>query len=444
MSLIAAGVAVWGTAHGYGPFVSHSPLHNAVLLQIFVSVTSLTGLILAAVINEREHIGEQFESEKRLLSESEAAKELLEERVRERTRELEQNTAQLAYQAKLLDLANDAIFIRNAADKISYWNEGAERLYGWASREVLGRSVHDILHTEFPVPFSEIVSAERWEGELRHTTRDGSQITVASRWTTLRDHTGRPVGWLEICTDVTARKRAEESARSLSGRILTLQDDERRRIARGLHDSLGQYLTALKITLDRLSASDNGNAALASEGSGIVDKCLTETRTISHLLHPPMLDEAGFASAARWYVDGFSQRSGIKVNLNLPTKIGRMHKDVEVALFRAVQEGLTNVHRHSGSSAVDICLSLNVKELRLEIKDDGRGIPQKRLKSLIEEPAEAGVGLAGMRERTRELGGSLSIRSGRGGTTVVISIPADRTSIDSQQGGESGRGISAA
>ena len=293
--LLSASFAVWGTANGFGPFVNHAPLHNAVLLQVFVAVTSLTGLILAAVINEREHISEEFESEKRLLSESEAAKERLEERVKERTRELEQNTAQLAYQAKLLDLANDAIFIRNAADKISYWNEGAERLYGWTSGEVLGRSVHEILHTEFPVPFSEIIHADRWEGELRHTTKDGSQITVASRWTTLRDQSGKPLGWLEINTDVTARKRAEESARSLSGRILTLQDDERRRIARGLHDSLGQYLTALKITLDRLSASDNGNTALASEGAEIVDKCLTETRTISYLLHPPMLDEAGLA-----------------------------------------------------------------------------------------------------------------------------------------------------
>ena len=151
--LLSASVAVWGTAHGHGPFVNHSPLHNAVLLQIFVAVTSLTGLILAAVINEREHIGEAFESEKRLLSESEAAKERLEERVRERTQELERNAAQLAYQAKLLDLANDAIFIRNADDKISYWNEGAERLYGWTSEEVLGRTVHEILHTEFPVAF---------------------------------------------------------------------------------------------------------------------------------------------------------------------------------------------------------------------------------------------------------------------------------------------------
>jgi len=442
--LLSASVAVWGTARGYGPFVNHSPLHNAVLLQVFVAVTSLTGLILAAVISEREHIGEAFESEKRLLSESEAAKERLEERVKERTRELEQNTAQLAYQAKLLDLANDAIFIRNAADKISYWNEGAERLYGWASGEVLGRSVHEILHTEFPVPLSEIIHADRWEGELRHTTKDGSQITVASRWTTLRDQSGRPLGWLEINTDITARKRAEESARSLSGRILTLQDDERRRIARGLHDSLGQYLTALKITLDRLSASDNGNAALALKGAGIVDKCLTETRTISYLLHPPMLDEAGLGSATRWYVDGFSRRSGIKVNLNLPPTLGRMHRDVEVALFRAVQEGLTNVHRHSGCSVVDVSLSMNTQQLRLQIRDDGRGIPPKRLRSLIEGAAEAGVGLAGMRERIRELGGSLEIRSDRAGTTVVISIPVERTSIDSQQDSETSRGTSVA
>ena len=442
--LLSASVAVWGTAHGCGPFVNHSPLHNAVLLQIFVAVTSLTGLILAAVINEREHVGEAFESEKRLLGESEAAKERLEERARERTQELEQNAAQLAYQAKLLDQANDAIYVRTTADKISYWNEGAERLYGWASGEVLGRSVHEILHTEFPVPLSEILQSERWEGELRDKTKDGSQITVASRWTTLRDHSGKPVGWLEINTDITARKRAEESTRSLSGRILTLQDDERRRIARGLHDSLGQYLAALKMNLDRLSASDNGNAALASESAGIVDKCLTETRTISYLLHPPMLDEAGLGSATRWYVDGFSQRSGIKVNLNLAPKLGRMHRDIEVALFRAVQEALTNAHRHSGGSRVDIYLSVDTKELQLEIRDDGRGIPPKRLRALLEGAAEAGVGLAGMRERMRELGGSLEIRSNRAGTIVAICIPVQRIAIDSEQDGESGRGVSTA
>lgn len=423
--LLSASFAVWGTAHGFGPFVNHTPLHNAMLLQVFVAMTALTGLILAAVINEREHIGEAFESEKQLLSESESAKEKLEELVKERTQELEQNTAQLAYQARLLDLANDAIFIRNAADKISYWNEGAERLYGWASEEVLNRSVHEILRTEFPVPLLEILETDRWEGELRHTTKYGSQITVSSRWTTLRDRNGKSEGWLEINTDITARKRAEESARRLSGRILSLQDDERRRIARGLHDSLGQYLAALKMNLDVFRTSKDDKAKLASDCAEIVDKCLNETRTISHLLHPPLLDEAGFDSAARWYVDGFSQRSGIKVNLNLPQKLSRMHRDVEVALFRAVQECLTNVHRHSGSSAVDVRLSLSAKQIRLEIKDDGRGIPQERLRSLNQGAADAGVGLAGMRERIRELGGSLEIRSERAGVTVIVRIPIE-------------------
>lgn len=423
--LLSASFAVWGTAHGFGPFVNHTPLHNAMLLQVFVAMTALTGLILAAVINEREHIGEAFESEKQLLSESESAKEKLEELVKERTQELEQNTAQLAYQARLLDLANDAIFIRNAADKISYWNEGAERLYGWASEEVLNRSVHEILRTEFPVPLLEILETDRWEGELRHTTKYGSQITVSSRWTTLRDRNGKSEGWLEINTDITARKRAEEAARRLSGRILSLQDDERRRIARGLHDSLGQYLAALKMNLDVFRTSKDDKAKLASDCAEIVDKCLNETRTISHLLHPPLLDEAGFDSAARWYVDGFSQRSGIKVNLNLPQKLSRMHRDVEVALFRAVQECLTNVHRHSGSSAVDVRLSLSAKQIRLEIKDDGRGIPQERLRSLNQGAADAGVGLAGMRERIREFGGSLEIRSERAGVTVIVRIPIE-------------------
>jgi PAS domain S-box-containing protein len=442
--LLSASVAVWGTAHGYGPFVNHSSLHNAVLLQIFVAVTSLTGLILAAVINEREHIGEAFEAEKKLLNESEATKERLEELVRERTRELERNTAQLVYQATLLDLANDAIFVRSADDRITYWNDGAERLYGWTKKEALGKSTQELVQTEFPTDISEILGLDRWQGELQQRRRDGSQVTVSSRWTALRDENGIAIGWLEINTDITARKQAEEAARSLSGRILTLQDDEHRRIARGLHDSLGQYLTALKINLDRLSASDNCNAALAFESAGIVDKCLTETRTISYLLHPPMLDEAGFDSAARWYVDGFSRRSGIKVNLNFPPKLGRMHRDVEVALFRAVQESLTNIHRHSGGSMVDIYLSVDTKQLRLEIKDNGRGIPQKRLRTLIESAAEAGVGLAGMRERMRELGGSLEIRSDRAGTTVLITIPVGRTAIDSAQNGESGRGVSTA
>jgi signal transduction histidine kinase len=224
-----------------------------------------------------------------------------------------------------------------------------------------------------------------------------------------------------------------------------LQDDERRRIARELHDSLGQYLAALKMSLNLLQASKDNKAKLISDCSEIVDKCLTETRTISYLLHPPLLDAAGFGSAARWYVDGFAQRSSIKVNLNLTPELGRLPRDTEIALFRAVQEALTNVHRHSGASAVDIRLSLDTKQIQLEIRDNGQGIPKKRLKRVIEGAREAGVGIAGMRERIRELGGSMEIQSDRTGTKVVVRIPTtEKASSDPKANGESGRSVSAA
>jgi len=302
-----------------------------------------------------------------------------------------------------------------------------------------------LLRTEFPIPLAEIETRDYWEGELRHTRRDGVQIVVASRWTTVRDKDGKPFAWLEINTDITSRKRAEEAARSLSGRILTLQDEERRKIARGLHDSLGQYLTALKINLNLLSSADGNREKFASECFEIVEKCLTETRTISHLLHPPLLDEAGFGSAARWYVDGFAQRSGIKANIDLPAKLDRLHNDVEIALFRALQEALTNVHRHSGASAVDICVRVGTEQVHLEISDNGRGIPKKCLTHFIDGDGQAGVGIAGMRERVRELHGSLEIQSGGSGTKLIIEIPVlQRRSVDAAQDEKTSRSISAA
>jgi PAS domain S-box-containing protein len=347
----------------------------------------------------------------------------LEHRVKERTAELGHKVVEIRKKAALLDLANDAIFVKTADGKISYWNRGAERLYGWTMSEALGHSPAELLHSEYPIPLEEIESRDGWEGEIRHTTRNRSRIVVASRWTKLRDNDGEPAGWLEINTDITPRKRAEAAARSLSGRILTLQDEERRKIARGLHDSLGQYLAALKMNLDLLATSDGNREKLTSECSAIVDRCLTETRTISHLLHPPLLDEAGFGSAARWYVDGFAQRSGIKVNIDLPPRLDRLPKDAEIALFRVVQEGLTNVHRHSGASAVDISVGVDAKRVHLEISDNGRGIPKNRLTHMTDGDGEVGVGIAGMRERVRELRGSLEIKSDRRGTKVIVAIP---------------------
>ncbi len=406
-TLLISAVAVWGTSHGFGPFVSHSRLQNALLLQVFIAVTALTGLVLAAVISEREDLQQSVEG---------------------RTRELEQKTEQLANQAKLLDLANDAMIVRNPEGAISYWSQGAERLYGWAKEEALGRLIQDLCRTEFPTDVASILESDRWEGELVQRRRDGSRIAVASRWTMLRDSQGKPIGWLQINTDITARQRAEKAARSLSKRILSLEADERRRIARELHDSLGQYLTSLKINLDLLSraANEKKKTTLLSECLQMAEQCLKETRTISHLLHPPLLDEAGLESAIRWYVDGFGQRSGIKVSLDVPADLGRFRRDIETALFRVMQEALTNVHRHAEASEVGIRLDVDAERVWLEIKDNGKGILEERLRA-VDSGSGNGIGLAGIRERVRELGGHLTIESSRSGTLLRISVPITAT-----------------
>lgn len=349
----------------------------------------------------------------------------------ERTSSLEQRTTELAEKAAMLGLANDAIFVRDSSDKISYWNQGAQRLYGWSVDEAVGRDVHDLLHTEFPIPMTEIKQRESWEGELRHTKRDGQRILVASHWTTLRDASGEAKGWFEINTDITSRKLAEEATRRLSGRILTLQDEERRRIARELHDSLGQYLVALKINLDILSASDGVPAHVVAESSNILEQCITETRTISHLLHPPLLDESGLNSAVRWYVEGFSRRSGIPVRFENSADLPRVNSDLEIALFRAIQESLTNIHRHSGASSGEISLRREGEEVCLEIRDNGRGMKADQLARIMQGFSDVGVGLAGMRERVRQLGGSVEIKSNAGGTVVRVTAPLRESAADS-------------
>ena len=228
------------------------------------------------------------------------------------------------------------------------------------------------------------------------------------------------------CLDVTARKRAEAAARSLSSRLLRLQDEERRRIARELHDSLGQYLSALKINLEIAGASpEPRKGELLAEAIQLAESCLTETRTISHLLHPPLLDEAGFRSAANWYVQGFAQRSGLAVNFNVPSDLRRLPAPVETALFRVLQESLTNIHRHAQSAAADIQLQLEPRLVRLTVRDRGRGMPPDLLERFRQDGTQSGVGLAGMRERIRELGGKLDISSGDHGTVLSAEIPLD-------------------
>jgi PAS domain S-box-containing protein len=344
---------------------------------------------------------------------------------------LQQTAAEAATQAELLDLANDAAFISNLENRIYYWNRGAERLYGWTKEEAIGHNASELLQTEFPVSYQEVLQTLRtkgvWEGELQQSTRYGNRMTVASRWTYRRDGEGNPIGWLEINSDLTLQKQAQEAARRLSARILQVQDLERRKLARDLHDSLGQYLASLKINIRSALREIRSESArrLLTESIELLEQSLTETRTMSYLLHPPLLDETGLGSAIRWYVEGFAQRSGIHVCLNIPDRIPRFSNEIETALFRILQESLTNAHRHAKTDRVDVTFEVAPHTISLNVRDYGCGIPADRLRSFLERNEGMGVGLGGMRERARELGGLLSVKSlaPEAGTAVSVEIP---------------------
>lgn len=225
--------------------------------------------------------------------------------------------------------------------------------------------------------------------------------------------------------ELEQREAMEESTRRLSARVLELQDEERRKFARELHDSLGQILTAAKLNMSALATKYPGDAQLA-ETEEFLDQAVLETRTISYLLHPPLLDELGFASAAQWYVQGFSERSGIKVESNVSPGVSRLPRPMELVLFRVLQESLTNVLRHSKSSRAEIGLYMGRRGVVLRIRDYGIGISPAMLENFIMTGTDVGVGLAGMRERVRELGGQFDVISSPSGTTLTVTMPLPR------------------
>jgi signal transduction histidine kinase len=231
-----------------------------------------------------------------------------------------------------------------------------------------------------------------------------------------------------LTEQAAARARAEAAQRALSARLLSLQDEERRKFARELHDSVGQQLAALKMALSILQPKLHGDTAL-QDCMKLLDDSIAETRTISHLLHPPLLDEAGLNSASRWFVEGFGKRSGIDVNLDIHDGVARLPAPVELVLFRVLQESLTNVHRHSGAARADVSLRLLGNRVTLRVKDYGHGMPESVLHSLREDRASVGVGLAGMTERIREMGGRLEIYSSTAGTEILARVPVVQRSI---------------
>ena len=212
----------------------------------------------------------------------------------------------------------------------------------------------------------------------------------------------------------------------LTQRLLKVQDEERRKLARDLHDSTGQTLAALKISvsfLQEICKKDSTTLERLAEVIGLTDQAAEEIRTMSYLLHPPLLDEVGFPCAAEWYVEGFAKRSGINIKLDLATDRVRLPMPMEIALFRVLQESLTNVHRHSKAERARVYFHRHSEMAVLEIRDFGCGIPAERLLRLREGSADTGVGLAGMRGRMNELNGKLEITSNKLGTCIRATVP---------------------
>jgi signal transduction histidine kinase len=218
-------------------------------------------------------------------------------------------------------------------------------------------------------------------------------------------------------------KDSERNLRDLSLHLLRTQDEERRKIGREIHDSLGQYLAALKMKLDLLGSTPEV-AEEAAECSQLLEECMKEVRTISYLLYPPMLEEVGLKSAIPWYLKGFSSRSGIQTTFKMPDDLERLSRDAELVLFRVLQEALTNVQRHSQSKTADIELCRVPGSISLKIIDSGKGVPS----SVLEQGqhdwlGSLGVGIRGMSERLKQLGGSLTVSSESGRTEVLATIP---------------------
>ena len=304
---------------------------------------------------------------------------------------------------------------------VVYCNLSLAQLLGVPRETVIGRYLRDFLAPEDQPACEKLLKENQslpTEGEMHVRLADGRLIPANFSFTVLsRDKSATGV----LITDLTAKKQIMEFA----ARLQTMQDEERRRLARELHDSVGQTLAALSMNIGIAQAQshklDTLGARAVSENAHLVDQVSREIRTISHLLHPPLLDVAGLASALRWYVDGFSERSHIKVDLEIPKDFGRLPDEMEIAIFRIVQECLTNIHRHSASPTATIRLIQEGDRLTIQVQDHGKGIPLEKQRALIESGL-GGVGFAGMRERLRQLGGTLEIRSEGRGTLVGATL----------------------
>jgi PAS domain S-box-containing protein len=374
--------------------------------------------------------------------------------------------------AAIIDSSDDAIVSKSLDGIITSWNKGAERLFGYTQEEIVGQHITLIIpadrRDEEAMILERLKRGERIDHfETVRLGKDGTNLEISLTISPVKDAKGNVVGASKIARDITATKRAQqalkeseerlrilasglenqvrirthqleqrnteilqqsEQLRELSSRLWQTQDDERRRIARDLHDSAGQIVAALGMQLASITqhAVKPQVRKAAQESLEMVRQLSTEIRTVSYLLHPPMLDEIGLSGAIRWFIEGLAERSGLKIELLIPEDFGRLPDDTEVAVFRIVQECLTNIHRHSGSKTATIHLLHNPESVSLKIEDEGTGIPNERLAAIRTQ--RSGVGMTGMRERVRHLGGNLDIQSDSNGTKISVTLPLVTTS----------------
>jgi PAS domain S-box-containing protein len=369
--------------------------------------------------------------------------------------------------AAIVDSSDDAIISKSLDGIIRSWNRSAQRMFGWTADEAVGQPITIIVPSEMFDEEIEILKRLRAGEQIVHLEtvrkkKSGEQIGVSLTISPIRDSMGMVVGASKIARDITERKNAEaklkvaydhleervqertaelwennkqlmkqaETVRELSGHLLQSQDEERRRIARELHDSVGQLLAAVSMTVAKVSnAKHELNPEVnknVREIADLVEQALKEIRTVSHLLHPPLLDEVGLEFGLRDFITGFAQRSKIEVSFIVSPAFERLSQDYEIAIFRVVQECLTNIHRHSGSKTAKIQLLRKDGRVRCEVSDQGRGMPDGQ-KLAINPSTKMGVGLRGMRERVSQLGGILEVHSSGKGTMVAVELPVTRS-----------------
>lgn len=339
-----------------------------------------------------------------------------------------------------------AIFVLDPEGRVLTWNPGAQALKGYASEEIIGKHFSTFYlpeAVESGWPQRELTLAVK-EGRLAdegwRVRKDGTTFWASVVITALRDKDGRLSGFAKVTQDMTQRRQGEERIQALnrelrarlaqldesqrvielrtlelqklSARLLHVQDEERRRLARELHDDVGQQLAALKMTLDR------GN----EQARSLIDTAIGTVRNLSYLLHPPLLDETGLRAALHWFVDGLAKRSNIQITLTItPQVFPRLDPDIETTIFRVIQESLTNVYRHAGSESARVEIDKQPEWVTIRIRDYGKGIPLE-MGGRIPAPG-MGVGLNGMRERVRQFGGELIVSRTEPGTLVESKIP---------------------